>query len=81
MKVIARKGLRVPKERAPRQYITDAESVDVPDTAYYMRRVTDGDLIVKPAAATPDAAASDAAAEATSAGAVVAGDKKTAKGA
>jgi hypothetical protein len=76
MKVIAKKGLRVPKERAPRQYITDAESVDVPDTAYYMRRVTDGDLIVQPAAAT-----SDAANEATSAGAVVAGDKKTAKGA
>ncbi|WP_175992311.1 DUF2635 domain-containing protein [Burkholderia vietnamiensis] len=76
MKVIARKGLRVPKERAPRQYITDAESVEVPDTAYYMRRVTDGDLIDQSAAATSDA--TDAA---TSAGAVMAGDKKTAKGA
>ncbi|AJX77211.1 DUF2635 domain-containing protein [Burkholderia pseudomallei] len=51
MKVKARSGLRVPKEHASRQYITDAEAVDVPDTAYYHRRVADGDLVVEAAPA------------------------------
>lgn len=72
MKVIARKGLRVPKERAARKYITDAETVDVPDTAYYIRRVTEGDLIAQ---------TDMTAAAATDAGAATAGDKKTTKGA
>lgn len=45
MKVKARPGLRVPKEHASRQYITDDEAVDVPDTVYYQRRVADGDLV------------------------------------
>lgn len=49
MKVIATKGIKVPKEDKPREYITDAEPVDVPETAYYLRRIADGDLvIVKP---------------------------------
>ncbi len=65
MQVIARKGVRVPKENAPRQYITDEQAVTVPDTVYYARRVMDGDLI-------------DAAIDASAA---TAGDKKTAKGA
>ncbi|AJX21924.1 hypothetical protein AQ910_29100 [Burkholderia pseudomallei] len=51
MKVKARSGLRVPMEHASRQYITDAEAVDVPDTAYYHRRVADGDLVEDAAAA------------------------------
>jgi hypothetical protein len=45
MKVQAAPGLNVPKEDKPHDYITDAEAVDVPDTAYYQRRVTDGDLV------------------------------------
>jgi hypothetical protein len=45
MKVQAVPGLNVPKEDKPHDYITDAEAVDVPDTAYYQRRVTDGDLV------------------------------------
>ncbi|RRW89149.1 DUF2635 domain-containing protein [Pandoraea apista] len=49
MKVIARDGLRVPKEFAAREYITDAQAQDVPDTAYYHRRVAEGDLIVRDA--------------------------------
>lgn len=54
MKVKAAPGIKVPKEDKPREYITDTppdgeQSFDVPDTAYYLRRVADGDLvIVKP---------------------------------
>jgi hypothetical protein len=57
MKVIAAPGLQVPKENDPRTYITDAEPVTVPDTLYYRRRISDGDLteVVEgtAAAATP----------------------------
>lgn len=55
MKVIAAPGLQVPKENDPRTYVTDAESVTVPDTLYYRRRISDGDLIevVEEAAAAP----------------------------
>lgn len=45
MKVIAPKGLKCPMERKPRQYITDAKAVDVPDTNYYRRLVAAGSLI------------------------------------
>jgi hypothetical protein len=45
MKVKAATGLRVPKESKPRQYITDAESVEVPGSAYYLRSVAIGDLV------------------------------------
>ena len=45
MKVIARKGLRVPMETGLRRYVTDATGVEVPNTVYYRRRVSDGDLI------------------------------------
>lgn len=49
MKVRAAPGIKVPKEGKPREYITDDQDDDVPETAYYMRRVSDGDLvIVKP---------------------------------
>lgn len=46
MKVIAAPGLQVPKEDKPREYITDAEPVEVPDSAYYLRRIADGDLVL-----------------------------------
>lgn len=46
MKVKAAPGIKVPQENKPREYITDAEVVDVPDTAYYLRRCADSDLIV-----------------------------------
>lgn len=45
MLVKAAPGLNVPKEDKPREYITDADAVDVPETAYYLRRVADGDLV------------------------------------
>lgn len=45
MQVQAAPGLQVPMEDKPREYITDAVAVDVPDTAYYQRRINDGDLI------------------------------------
>jgi len=51
MKVLAAPGIKVPKEDKPHEYITDAppegaQCFDVPDTAYYMRRVADGDLVI-----------------------------------
>lgn len=54
MKVLAAKGIKVPKENKPREYITDAppegeQAFDVPESAYYLRRIADGDLVtVKP---------------------------------
>lgn len=48
MKVIAAPGILVPKEDKPRDYITDAEAIDVPETVYYLRRIADGDLLEAP---------------------------------
>ncbi len=46
MKVIAHKGTKCPKEGKPREYITDEGPTEVPDTAYYMRLVEDGSLLL-----------------------------------
>lgn len=46
MKVTATPGVRVPIEGKPREYITEADAVEVPETAYYRRRLRDGDLII-----------------------------------
>jgi hypothetical protein len=58
MFVIAAPGLKVPMEDKPRDYITDAEPVEVIESAYTLRRLADGDLVevdapvaVKPAPA------------------------------
>jgi len=51
MQVQAAAGLKVPMEDKPHDYITDAAVADVPDTAYYQRRISDGDLIVVTVAA------------------------------
>lgn len=48
MNVIAAPGIKVPKEDQPRDYLSDAEAVEVPDTAYYRRRLADGDLLPAP---------------------------------
>jgi hypothetical protein len=48
MRVIAKPGILVPKEHSPRDYITFAEAVEVPDTPYYRRRIADGDLAIAP---------------------------------
>ncbi len=45
MKVIAAKGLRCPMEGQPRKYITDSVAVEVPESAYYGRRLRDGSLV------------------------------------
>lgn len=45
MKVKAAQGVRVPMDSTPRQYITDAQEVDVGETPYYLLRLKDGDLI------------------------------------
>lgn len=56
MIVIAAPGLQVPKEDKPRDYITDTApdgevGFVVPDSAYYLRRLAEGDLIEVTAAA------------------------------
>lgn len=54
MLVLAAPGIRVPMEGKPRDFITDtppdgAQGFTVPETAYYLRRIIDGDLVtVKP---------------------------------
>ena len=50
MQVLAAPGIKVPQEEKPRDYITDTPpegeaGFTVPDTAYYLRRLSDGDLI------------------------------------
>lgn len=45
MLVQAKKGARCPKERKNREYITDREPVDVPESAYYLRLIADGSLV------------------------------------
>lgn len=46
--VKAAPGLRVPREDAPRRYITDDQPVSVPATAYYLRRLHSGELVSAP---------------------------------
>lgn len=46
MQVQAAPGLCVPMEDKPRTHITDTEAVAVPESAYYQRRLTDGDLVL-----------------------------------
>ena len=59
--VKAAPGLRVPREDAPRRYITDDQPESVPATAYYLRRLHNGELVSVPqrvahlAVVTPDA--------------------------
>ena len=46
MKVLAREDTRCPMEHKPRAYITDSKPVEVPDTGYYKRLVSDGSLVI-----------------------------------
>ncbi|MCX8957224.1 DUF2635 domain-containing protein [Erwinia psidii] len=68
IKVIARKGVKVPMEDTPSRYVTDEEAVEVPDRAYWQRRLKDGDLLlytekaaVKPVKKNTDKSAAKAA--------------------
>ncbi|WP_336195590.1 DUF2635 domain-containing protein [Hafnia paralvei] len=70
IKVIARQGIQVPVEDRPDRYITDEIAMEVPETAYWLRRLRDGDLLmyndpVKPAFTTgaADAKPSDKTAD------------------
>jgi hypothetical protein len=50
MLVLAAKDIKVPREEKPRDYITDTPpegevGYTVPDSAYYLRRVAEGDLV------------------------------------
>ena len=44
--VKAAPGVEVPMEGAPRRYITGRDSVQVEDSAYYRRRIADGDVLL-----------------------------------
>ena len=46
MKVKSKAGTRCPMEGRPRKYITDNKAVEVPETAYYIRLVREGSLVV-----------------------------------
>ena len=72
--LIARAGLKVPREDNPRKYIDDKTPLDVEHSAYYRRRLREGDLVrvtgsdkdtPKPAAAAPAVTATKPAAKAT----------------
>lgn len=45
MRVIAKEGVRVPREEDPRKYVSDSQAEEVDITPYYLRRMADGDLI------------------------------------
>jgi len=55
IKVIARQGIQVPMEGRPDRYVTDKEAVEVPETAYWLRRLRDGDLLLYADPAKPAA--------------------------
>lgn len=45
MKVKVKTGVQVPREDNPRRYVSDTEVLEVADSsAYYLRRIADGDL-------------------------------------
>jgi len=46
MLVKAAPGLKVPKEAKPREYITDAKTVEVPESVYSRRCLAQGDLVL-----------------------------------
>lgn len=71
MKVKATAGIKVPMEGAPRKYITDAEGQEVPTSAYYRRRVAEGDLVIVDTA--PAASKTPSTSNATSTPAVARG--------
>lgn len=58
-------GLKVPREDDPRTYITDTASVELEMTAYYIRRVADGDLVEVSVPASDTAPAAKATTKAT----------------
>lgn len=59
--VKAAPGLRVPREDNGRKYITDDKETPVEQTAYYLRRLADGDLVeVNPTPAGEQAPPADA---------------------
>lgn len=64
MKVLAAPGTRCPMEGQPRKYITDSAPVEVPETAYYHRRLRDGSIVRATGAAPQQAAPAQAPASA-----------------
>lgn len=55
MWVKANVGLKVPMEGKPNDYITEDTAIEVPDSAYYMRRLADCDVVMADAPAATKA--------------------------
>ncbi|MCW2480487.1 hypothetical protein J5224_15420 [Candidatus Symbiopectobacterium sp. NZEC135] len=64
MKVKAAPGIQVPQEDNPRRYIGPDEAVPVARSAYYLRQVSVGDLLIVPDDETATAAKKGKATEA-----------------
>ena len=45
VKVKAKEGIKVPMEFKPKSYITAEKTVEIELSAYYQRRINDGDLL------------------------------------
>lgn len=58
MWVKANVGLKVPMEGKPNDYITEDTAIEVPDSAYYMRRLADCDVVLADAPVAPKASTS-----------------------
>ena len=70
MLVLAAPGVLVPVEGKPRDYISDVPpegeaGYSVPESAYYLRRLSDRDLVIVPVPPVPVSPAADASAPAT----------------
>jgi hypothetical protein len=55
IKVKAASGIKYPLEGTPSKHIAGGDTVEVPDTAYYRKAISDGDLAL--VTAPPEAAA------------------------
>jgi hypothetical protein len=44
IRLVAKEGTKCPMEGKPREYITDAVPVEVPESTYYRRLIRDGSL-------------------------------------
>jgi hypothetical protein len=58
MNVQSAPGTKCPKEGKPREYIDDKTPQKVPSSAYYLRLVADGSLVVADTAVIPAQAGS-----------------------
>lgn len=66
IKVKAAPGVQVPREDSPRRYIDPDAVTEVERTAYYLRQISAGDLLIVPDETTVATAKKEKGANATS---------------